>query len=138
MSDWNSYPTIHSSKVYNLVDFSAAIASFRIFSLSQEETLYSFVIIPHHSSSCHPSPKQHLIYFLSLWICLDISNKWNYMLSFVTDFFQLALCVQDIYIWWMYFIPFYSWIIFYCMAIHFVYPFVSWCGHLGFSIFRLL
>ena len=22
------------------------------------------------------------------------------MLSFVTDFFQLALCVQDIYIWW--------------------------------------
>ena len=70
---------------------------------------YSLAVILHPLTSC--CPRQPLIYFLSLYICLFLTFHMNGIIEFVV---------------FRYFIPLYCQIIFHCMNIqHFIYILIS-------------
>lgn len=78
-------------KGFNSVVFSifrvvqpSPLSHFRTSSSPQKETLYPLAVMPHFPS---PTPWKPLIHFLSLWICLHISCKWNHTIG---DLLQLA------------------------------------------------
>ena len=94
------------------------------------------ITFSHHSPiPCHypySSPKQSLIYFISLQISpfwastwMESYNSWSLWLAFFTKqniFNVYAYCRR-----YQYFIPFYGQILLHCMDIpHFIYPFVNW------------
>ena len=88
----------------------------------------------HHSPFPPPlSPKQLLLYFMSLWICPFWTFHVNGIVStwpFVTDFFHLTCFVGSSVLQLQYLIPSHGWIIFHCMAVpYFTQSSVD--GHLG-------
>ena len=81
----------------------------------------------------HPPPtlSKHLLnYFLSLYICLF----WTFHINGIIWYVFLCLCDWHLLLSILFsgficvlYIPFYCWIVFYCIeCIYFVYPFISW------------
>lgn len=95
-----------------------------------------------------PGPRQPLIYFLALYVCLflDISYKWNrtvfcdWLLS-RSIFFRCLHVVVWISTSSLLYIPHYFWVIFHGLLIpHFIYPASSWwtVGFLLWSFYELM